>query len=144
MSETDTSQLAIALLLFDQQNRLYCPNSEDFELQPSVLAADLETARKQAEALFEDLGRSHELAKVTIKGQGSRIFVSSVSSAVSKADFHSVDQLATANTSAELDAILDAIEPHLVRIPYLDLGENEYIYRFRTAKERNRSVYVDQ
>ncbi|MGB0413529.1 MAG: 4-hydroxy-3-methylbut-2-enyl diphosphate reductase [Coraliomargarita sp.] len=144
MSETDTSQLAIALLLFDQQNRLYCPNSEDFELQPSVLAADLETARKQAEALFEDLGRSHELAKVTIKGQESRIFVSSVSSAVSKADFHSVDQLATANTSAELDAILDAIEPHLVRIPYLDLGENEYIYRFRTAKERNRSVYVDQ
>ena len=30
-----------------------------------------------------------------------------------------------------------------MRIPYLELGENEYIYRFRTAKERNRTIYID-
>lgn len=39
---------------------------------------------------------------------------------------------------------LQAIEPRLYEIPYLDQGENEYIYRFRTAKERNRAIYVDQ
>ena len=42
-----------------------------------------------------------------------------------------------------LQTALSLIEPHLVRIPYLELGENEYIYRFRTAKERNRTIYID-
>ena len=45
--------------------------------------------------------------------------------------------------SVILQSALDLIEPHLVRIPYLDLGENEYIYRFRTARERNRTIYID-
>ncbi len=41
-------------------------------------------------------------------------------------------------------ALLDQMQPHLPCLPYLDLGENEYIYRFRTARERNSSVYVDE
>lgn len=39
--------------------------------------------------------------------------------------------------------LVDEIGPHLAQLPYVDLGENEYIYRFRTAKERNSAVYVD-
>lgn len=42
----------------------------------------------------------------------------------------------------ETQAILNAAQQHLAQLPYLDLGENEYIYRFRTAKERNRAVYI--
>ncbi len=144
MSDMDPSQRAVALLLFDTQNRLFCPSNDDFELQPSIFAADLVSAQKHAESLVENLGNVHELVNVTFKGQECVVFVSTVSADLSNSNYHSIDQLATANTSAELKAILDAIEPHLVRIPYLDLGENEYIYRFRTAKERNRGVYVDQ
>ena len=40
--------------------------------------------------------------------------------------------------------LLDAMLPFLSKLPYLDLGENEYIYRFRTARERNSSIYVDE
>jgi len=47
------------------------------------------------------------------------------------------------SVSAELTDLVRELEPHLVRVPYLDLGENEYIYRFRTARERNRSIYID-
>ena len=43
----------------------------------------------------------------------------------------------------KLAAVLEAIDGQLHRIPYLGMGENEYIYRFRTKKERNRSVYID-
>ncbi len=43
----------------------------------------------------------------------------------------------------QLAAVLEAIDGQLHRIPYLGMGENEYIYRFRTKKERNRSVYID-
>lgn len=47
--------------------------------------------------------------------------------------------------SASLRAILDEIEPHLLRIPYLYKKETEYNYRFRTEKQRNREVYhIDQ
>ena len=45
--------------------------------------------------------------------------------------------------TSKLEAVLEAIDEQLHRIPYLGMGENEYIYRFRTNKERNRSVYID-
>ena len=45
--------------------------------------------------------------------------------------------------SDTLASALEALDPHLARLPYLDLGENEYIYRFRTSKERNREIYID-
>lgn len=37
--------------------------------------------------------------------------------------------------------VLARLEPHLIEIPYLHLGENDYIYRFRVEKDRNRSIY---
>jgi 4-hydroxy-3-methylbut-2-enyl diphosphate reductase len=43
-----------------------------------------------------------------------------------------------------LKTALAAIEPYIVEIPYLDLSENDYIYRFRTHRERNRDVYLDR
>ena len=45
--------------------------------------------------------------------------------------------------SDTLASALEALNPYLARLPYLDLGENEYIYRFRTSKERNRGIYID-
>ncbi len=45
--------------------------------------------------------------------------------------------------SAALALALECLEDALYRLPYLDLSENEYIYRFRTAKERNREIYID-
>jgi 4-hydroxy-3-methylbut-2-enyl diphosphate reductase len=63
--------------------------------------------------------------------------------------FRSLDQLEHLQHMREvlcsptLAEILRAIEPYLSQIPYLDMGENEYIYRFRTTKERNKSVYID-
>jgi 4-hydroxy-3-methylbut-2-enyl diphosphate reductase len=40
-----------------------------------------------------------------------------------------------------LAAVLDGLEPHLIAIPYLHLGENDYIYRFRVERERNHGIY---
>jgi 4-hydroxy-3-methylbut-2-en-1-yl diphosphate reductase len=41
-----------------------------------------------------------------------------------------------------LPAILAALGPHLMDIPYLHLGENDFIYKFRPEKERNDSIYA--
>ncbi|MGJ8652773.1 MAG: 4-hydroxy-3-methylbut-2-enyl diphosphate reductase [Opitutaceae bacterium] len=58
-------------------------------------------------------------------------------------ELESRDRLSETLLTAYSRQLLAAINADLHRLPYLDMGENEYIYRFRTAKERNRAVYVD-
>lgn len=41
----------------------------------------------------------------------------------------------------ELAALLPAVREHSIRIPYLNHSANDYIYRFRTERQRNRAVY---
>jgi len=66
------------------------------------------------------------------------------SSEVDSGDFRSIGFLFSADCDAELSELLTLIEPRLHELPYLGQGENEYIYRFRTARERNQSVYIDE
>ncbi|OAM87075.1 4-hydroxy-3-methylbut-2-enyl diphosphate reductase [Termitidicoccus mucosus] len=56
-------------------------------------------------------------------------------------DFRSLDSLDGAPKSPALAAVLAAIEPHLIAIPYLHLSEHDFIYKFRPDKERNRDIY---
>lgn len=58
-------------------------------------------------------------------------------------EFRSLEQLAAtpAGLSPLLAALLPALEPHLIHIPYLQLGENDFIYKFRPEKDRNLALY---
>ena len=38
-------------------------------------------------------------------------------------------------------SILDTLNQHAIEIPYLNFGRNEFIYRFRTDRQRNREIY---
>lgn len=64
-------------------------------------------------------------------------------SAAADLAFVSIDALAArdADLSPALAAVLRELEPHLVDIPYLHLGENDFIYKFRPAQERNVAIY---
>ena len=59
--------------------------------------------------------------------------------------FNSIEQL-EADASAlapSLVELLPQLESHLVALPYLHLGENDFIYKFRPEKERNPAIYAD-
>ncbi len=58
-------------------------------------------------------------------------------------EFHSIEALAApaARLAPTLTALLGQLEPHLVAIPYLHLGESDFIYKFRPAQERNTAIY---
>lgn len=58
--------------------------------------------------------------------------------------FLSLERLAARrpDLAPSLAAVLDELDPHLIAIPYLHLDENDYIYRFRVEKERNRGIYA--
>jgi len=57
--------------------------------------------------------------------------------------FVAIEKLARATiTDPLLTAIVARLEPHLIDIPYLHLGENDFIYKFRPAQERNTTIYA--
>lgn len=41
-----------------------------------------------------------------------------------------------------LAGLLQAVRPHLIRIPYLNFSDTEYVFRFRTEDQRNLAVYT--
>jgi len=71
-----------------------------------------------------------------------RVFFSQVSGPAAPAiEFRSLDELAAAPVTPGLGAILGRLDPYLIEIPYLHLGESDYIYKFRVEKDRNRAIY---
>jgi len=58
--------------------------------------------------------------------------------------FQSLDDLTARPTALapSLAVLLEKLEPFLVDIPYLHLGESDFIYKFRPAQERNTAIYA--
>lgn len=82
---------------------------------------------------------------VHLEGNTSRALLATVDAPLRDTGvvFYSIEQLASspgANTPL-LAAVLRALEPHLIELPYLHLGENDFIYKFRPAQERNTAIY---
>jgi 4-hydroxy-3-methylbut-2-en-1-yl diphosphate reductase len=59
-------------------------------------------------------------------------------------EFQSIESLESSPGTLEppLAGILSQLDPHLIEIPYLNLGENDFIYKFRPEKERNTAIYA--
>lgn len=117
-------------LLFDSNNHLLVTQSDEGVYGPaSVAVGDHQW---------------YDLASVTLDAERNTIVCAIASSREEQAgEWKTIYQLRSLPKSSKLGNILEAIDSELYRIPYLGMGENEYIYRFRTAKERNRAVYID-
>jgi len=108
-----------------------------------------ETPEGMLEPMDRDTGEGQVLATVSVDGAETEVRAE-LAEVVGGGEFISWEDLEgriendPTSVSESLKALVGELEPHLVRVPYLDLGENEYIYRFRTAKERNRNVYIDR
>ena len=69
-----------------------------------------------------------------------RVFLSQVGATAAPAAlrFAPLDQV---EPDAMLAPVLAGLEPFLAEVPYLELGESDFIYRFRPAHERNDAIY---
>ena len=78
-------------------------------------------------------------------GAAYRVFFTQVSGPAGdrEVEFHTFEQLqnSRASLAPALAAVLDQLDPYLIEIPYLHLGENDYIYKFRVERDRNRDIY---
>lgn len=79
-------------------------------------------------------GRSYRVAFVHTTG----------APADSEIEFWAIEKLAAnpAMLAPSLGTLLTRLEPHLIAIPYLHLGENDFINKFRPEKERNTAIYA--
>jgi 4-hydroxy-3-methylbut-2-enyl diphosphate reductase len=79
-------------------------------------------------------------------GRDYRVFLTQVEGkpADPEIEFRSIDELEgeLSALAPSLAGLLEGLEPFLTEIPYLNLGENEFIYKFRPERERNAAVYV--
>jgi 4-hydroxy-3-methylbut-2-enyl diphosphate reductase len=143
-----------AVLAFDSRNQLAVRRSGTRQ-GLAFAADDIVAATRRLRHIFPQHTPPKEYFSVQMgKDDGElRVFFSQVkgSSAPPRADggdfadlvFRPLEQLAAEQPtlSPELAAVLARIEPHLIDVPYLHLGENDFIYKFRPDKARNRGIY---
>ncbi len=134
-----------AVLAFNASNQL-AVRSSGLRLDLAFTGADLTRAAGALEAAFPGHTPPAEYFTTEADGRTCRVCFAQVSGAPLVPDlvFHSLDALAALQTKLTpgLAAVLGQLEPYLVEIPYLHLGENDFIYKFRPAQERNTAIYA--
>ena len=134
-----------AVLAFNASNQL-AVRASGLRLELAFTGADLTRAAGALETAFPGHTPPAEYFTTEADGQTCRVCFAQVSGAplVPAITFYSLDALAALQTklTPALAAVLGQLEPYLVEIPYLHLGENDFIYKFRPAQERNTAIYA--
>ena len=140
----DPSSLC-CILAFNSSNQLAVRQTGG-RMELPFRAAGIDAAIAQLETAFREHTTPVEYFAAELEGSIHRIFFTQVSrsSAVTEIEFRPIDDLTArpASLAPSLAALLPQLDPYLVEIPYLHLGENDFIYKFRPAQERNVSIYA--
>ena len=106
---------------------------------------DLAMALQRLESSFTEHTPPVEYFSVEAGGRLYRVYFCQVSSLPkdSEIEIWSIERLEDAKDSLapSLAAMIPKLDPYLIEIPYLHLGENDFIYKFRPEKERNTAIY---
>lgn len=134
----------VAILAFNANNQLAVRRLGSKAGLPFT-GTDLTMATARLEGSFANHTPPVEYFSAEAGGRDYRVFFTRVKGtpADSEITFQSLDTLAASPTglAPSLAVLLEKLEPHLVDIPYLHLGENDFIYKFRPALERNTAIY---
>lgn len=134
-----------ALLAFNASNQL-AVRQLGGKVGLAFTGADLSMAAARLESSFTEHTTPVEYVTTATGDRSYRVFFVQVQGAALDAEiqFRSVEALAvhSETLAPSLADMLRAIDPYLVEIPYLHLGENDFIYKFRPAQERNIAIYA--
>jgi len=143
-----TDPLPAVILAFDQHNRLAVRRLGS-QAGLAFTGSDEAMARTRLSESFKTSTAARHLENTTLPGEFGETILSAVQVAPTSPDreihFYAIDELNQGDIqlSPALQAALNALEKHLVHIPYLHLGENEFIYKFRPPQERNPAIYAN-
>lgn len=133
------------ILAFDASNRLAVRKLGSKAGLPFT-GTDLAMATARLESAFPAHTAPAEYFTVTAGGRTHVVHFVQIEGQTLDAEitFLAIEALETTPGLAapSLQAILAEIDPHLIEVPYLHIGENDFIYKFRPEKERNAAIYA--
>jgi len=136
--------LMCVILAFNESNQL-AVRKAGTKLGHAFVGSDESMATSRLESCFKQHTGPKEYFSCQAGGISYRILFAQVSDEPSdqEVEFHTLEQLDLIRPSLAplLATVLGELTPYLIEIPYLHLGENDYIYRFRVEKDRNRDIY---
>jgi len=107
--------------------------------------SDVAMATKRLESAFAVHTPPVEYFTAVAGGRSYRVFFVQVQGAPADAEigFYSIEalQASPAMLAPSLAGLVTGLDPYLNEIPYLHLGENDFINKFRPEKERNTAIY---
>jgi len=107
---------------------------------------DLPKAAARLGSSFRVHTQPAEYFTADIEGRPHRIYFTRAEGppADSEIEFWSIERLEThaEALAPPLAGLVPRLEAHLIGIPYLHLGESDFIYKFRPEKERNTAIYA--
>ncbi|MES1168971.1 MAG: 4-hydroxy-3-methylbut-2-enyl diphosphate reductase, partial [Oleiharenicola lentus] len=134
----------VVILAFNASNQL-AVRQAGTRLGLAFVGADAAMATARLEGCFKEHTPPAEYFSCKAGALGYQVSFAQVQAAPLDPEviFLSLAELDTRRPALapSLAAVLDGLEPHLIAIPYLHLGENEYIYKFRVERDRNRDIY---
>ncbi len=134
-----------AMLAFNASNQLAVRQS-DGNLDLPFVGDDFDAANARLECAFSGHTPATEFFATDGDGRPYRVYLTQVAAAPTDpaVTFFSLDSLAAqpGRLTPALAALVGGLDPYLVDIPYLHLGENDFIYKFRPAQERNTAIYA--
>jgi len=138
-----TSADIFVLLAFDPSNRLVVQCTEEGPRLPFI-AAELSAA----EALLKQRLPLHTAPRESFcfeqDGKRYHVYLTQIPDLGGAQDLtrESLERLEHFGQGCPLlKRILKGLEEHLIEIPYLHLGENDFIHRFKPEKDRNSAIY---
>jgi 4-hydroxy-3-methylbut-2-en-1-yl diphosphate reductase len=144
MSGSPKREAMCVMLAFNASNQLAIRRAGT-RLGLAFVGADEPMARSRLAACFPAHTSPTEYFTCTAGGLGYRVFFSQVTTEPADGEvvFFSLEQLEEKRSAlaSSLTAVLADLDPYLIEIPYLHLGENDYIYKFRVERDRNRGIY---
>lgn len=134
-----------AILAFDASNRL-AVRKLGSKLGLAFTGTDLAMATARLASACGTHTAPVEYFSSAAGDRNYRVFFTQVSSAPPDGEIElwSLEKLETsfAVLAPSLATLIGKLDPFLVEIPYLHLGENDFIYKFRPAQERNSAIYA--
>lgn len=135
----------VAILAFDANNRLAVRKLGN-KRGLAFTGSDAVMARQRLESAFPDHTVPVDEFALEAGGRAYRVQFAQVTGDAldHEITFFPIDTLRAEPDAMppSLAAMVQALDPYLVQIPYLHLSESDFIYKFRPEKERNAASYA--
>jgi len=146
MSTADVNFPSLCCILaFNPSNQL-AVRALGSKLDLAFTGADLASTLERLDAVFPEHNTPAEYFTATANERSYRVYFAQVPSRGLDPEvvFASLDSLDDRrdDLAPALARIVDRLDPYLAELPYLHLGENDFIYKFRPAQERNTRIYA--